>query len=127
MWWGQLVKWLTGGGFSGLASELRQAHADKLTAQTDTQKLAADVTLAQLDARQNALIQGQGAWLSKAVQAAWATPFIVYNGKVIVWDKVFGLGVTDPLGQFEQNLGMIIVGFYFLTTGAILAINQVKK
>ncbi len=122
-----LFKWLTGGGFSGIASELRQAHADKLNAQTDEQKLTADVTINQLEARQNAMIKGQGSWISKAVQAAWATPFIVYNAKVIVWDKVLGLGVTDPLGQFEQNLGMIIVGFYFLTTGAAFTINQVRK
>ena len=61
------------------------------------------------------------------MQAAWAAPFIVYNAKVIIWDKVLKLGVTDPLGQFEQNIGMIIVGFYFLATGAAFTINQMKK
>ena len=124
---GVFLKWITGGGFKGIASELRQAHADKLKAQTDEQKLAADITISQLEARQNAMIKGKGSWISKAVQAAWATPFIIYNAKVIVWDKVFGWGVTDPLGQFEQNLGMIIVGFYFLTTGAAFTISQVRK
>ena len=124
---GTLLKWLTGGGFSGIASELRQAYADKLNAQTDEQKLAADVTINQLEARQNAMIKGKGSWISKTVQAAWAFPFIIFNFKVIVWDKVLKLGVTDPLGQFEQNIGMIIVGFYFLTTGAAVAINQVRK
>jgi len=127
MWWTGVIKWITGGGFSGIASELRQAHADKLQAQTDEQKLAADVTINQLEARQNALVQGEGAWVSKVVQAAWATPFIIFNFKVIVWDKVLKLGVTDPLGEFERNIGMIIVGFYFLTTGATYAIRQVKK
>lgn len=127
MWWMKLVGWFTGGGLNGIASELRQAHADKLQAQTNEDKIAADVTIAQLNARQNALIQGKGSWISKVVQAAWATPFIIYNAKVIVWDKVLKLGTTDPLGQFEQNLGMIIVGFYFLATGAAFTINQVKK
>lgn len=127
MWWMKLVGWITGGGLNGIASELRQAHADKLQAQTDEDKIAADVTIAQLNARQNALIQGKGSWISKVVQAAWAAPFIIYNAKVIVWDKVFKLGVTDTLGQFEQNIGMIIVGFYFLATGAAFTINQVKK
>ena len=124
---GQFLTWIMGGGFSGIAEQLQIAHRNKLQAETDEQKLAADVTIKQLEARQNALVQGEGAWVSKVVQAAWATPFIIFNFKVIVWDKVLKLGVTDPLGQFEQNIGMIIVGFYFLATGAAFTINQVRK
>lgn len=124
MW---LLKWLTGGGLSSIAAELRQAHADKLKAQTDQDKLAADVKISQLEARQAALVQGQGSWISKAVQAAWAAPFILYIWKLVVWDKILKMGATDPLGQFEQNIAMIIVGFYFLTTGAAYTINHVKK
>ena len=122
-----LVAWIMRGGLSGIAEQLQVAHRNKLQAETDEQKLAADITIKQLEARQNALIQGKGAWVSKAVQAAWAFPFIIFNFKVIVWDKVLKLGVTDPLGEFERNIGMIIVGFYFLTTGATYAIRQVKK
>lgn len=122
-----LLTWLTKGGFAGITAELRQAYADKLSAETSEQKLKADITIKQLEARQNALVQGKGAWVSKLVQAAWATPFVIYNAKVIVWDKVLGLGVTDPLGKFEQNIGLVIVGFYFLATGAVFTINQVKK
>ena len=124
---GGFLTWIMGGGFSGIAEQLQIAHRNKLQAETDEQKLAADITIKQLEARQNALIQGEGAWVSKVVQAAWATPFIIFNFKVIVWDKVLKLGVTDPLGEFERNIGMIIVGFYFLTTGATYAIRQVKK
>ena len=122
-----LVAWIMRGGLSGIAEQLQVAHRNKLRAETDEQKLAADITIKQLEARQNALIQGKGAWVSKAVQAAWAFPFIIFNFKVIVWDKVLKLGVTDPLGEFERNIGMIIVGFYFLTTGANYAIRQMKK
>jgi len=122
-----LVAWIMRGGLSGIAEQLQVAHRNKLQAETDEQKLAADITIKQLEARQNALIHGKGAWISKAVQAAWAFPFIIFNFKVIVWDKVLKLGVTDPLGQFEQNIGMIIVGFYFLATGAAFTINQVRK
>jgi len=122
-----LVAWIMRGGLSGIAEQLQVAHRNKLQAETNEQKLAADITIKQLEARQNALIQGKGAWVSKAVQAAWAFPFIIFNFKVIVWDKVLKLGVTDPLGEFERNIGMIIVGFYFLTTGANYAIRQMKK
>ena len=122
-----ILSWITGGGLGGIASELRQAHKDKLSADNDGDRIAADVTIAQLTARQGALINGRGAWVSKLVQAMYAAPFLVYNGKVIVWDKVLGLGVTDPLGQYEQNLGLMIIGFYFLTIGGGHLASKVRR
>lgn len=114
---GWLVSFVTGGGLNRITDRLADAYEAKQRAQTDREKLKADITISQLEARRDALVSGQGAWVSKAVQAAWAAPFIVYNGKVIVWDKVLGWGVTDPLGPFETNLGLMIAGFYFLTVG----------
>lgn len=127
MLWLKIVGWLTGGGLGGIASELRQAHKDKLSAANDGDRIAADITIAQLTARQGALINGKGAWVSKLVQAMYAAPFLVYNGKVIVWDKVLGLGVTDPLGQYEQNLGIMVAGFYFLTVGGGYLIGKARR
>jgi len=109
-----LVKFFAGGGLSVLADRLADAYEAKQRATTDKERIAADVTINQLEARQTALIQGQASWVSKAVQAAWAAPFVIYTSKVVVWDKVLKLGVTDPLGAYEQNLGMLVAGFYFL-------------
>lgn len=121
------LSWITGGGLSGITSDLRQAYKDKLDAANDGDRIAAEVTIAQLTARQAALIEGKGAWVSKAVQAAYATPFVVYNAKVIVWDKVLGLGVTDPLGEYERNLGLMVAGFYFLTVGGGYLIGRARR
>lgn len=114
---GVLLRFITGGGLAGIADRLADAYEAKQRAQTDREKLQADMAIARLEARRDALVTGQGAWVSKLVQALWAAPFIVYAWKIIVWDKVLKLGVTDPLGPFETNIGMIIVGFYFLTIG----------
>ncbi|WP_347837763.1 hypothetical protein [uncultured Planktomarina sp.] len=117
-----LVKFFAGGGLGAITDRLADAYEAKTKAETDKDRIKADVTISQLEARQSALIEGQGSWVSKAVQAAWAAPFVIYTSKVVVWDKVLKLGVTDPLGQYEQNLGLLIAGFYFLSvTGQSIA------
>lgn len=124
---GTFLKFISGGGFNAITSELRKAYSDKLQAQTSEQKLAADITINQLEMRQKALVQGKGAWITKLVQALWAFPFIVYCWKLVIWDKVLKLGVTDPLGVFESDIAKIIVAFYFLTTGVAYTIDKVRK
>ena len=110
----RLVSFFAGGGLGEIADRLASAYEAKQEAETDKDRIKADVTISQLEARQSALIEGQGSWVSKAVQAAWAAPFVIYTSKVIVWDKVLGWGVTDPLGEYEQRLGLLIASFYFL-------------
>jgi hypothetical protein len=96
----------------GLAGKLADAYTAKANAQTDEARIAADVTIAQLQARQAAVIAG-GRWIAP-VQAAFAVMFLIYYGKLLIWDKVLGLGVTDGLSPSLENLGMIVVGFIFL-------------
>lgn len=115
MGFGWLVKFFAGGGLSAITDRLADAYEVKKAAETYKDRIRADVTISQLQARQSALIEGQGSWVSKAVQAAWAAPFVIYTFKVIVWDKVLGWGVTDKLGAYEENLGLLIAGFYFLS------------
>ena len=33
--------------------------------------------------------------------------------KLLVWDKVFGLGTTDPLAGFASVTSNLVVSFYF--------------
>ena len=39
------------------------------------------------------------------------------SGKLLVWDKVLGLGVTDPLGGFAATTSNLVVSFYFAKRG----------
>src|SRR6185437_9473480 len=41
----------------------------------------------------------------------------VYFGKLLVWDKVLGLGATDPLSGFASVTSNLIVSFYFAKRG----------
>ena len=40
-----------------------------------------------------------------------------YFGKLLVWDKVLGLGVTDPLSGFAATTANLVVSFYFAKRG----------
>jgi hypothetical protein len=37
--------------------------------------------------------------------------------KLLVWDKVFGLGTTDPLAGFASVTSNLVVSFYFAKRG----------
>ena len=39
------------------------------------------------------------------------------SGKLLVWDKVFGLGTTDPLAGFASVTSNLVVSFYFAKRG----------
>ncbi len=107
----RLLTALFGGGIAG---QIREAYEAKLKAKNDAERIAAEITLARLEARQASQAIG-GRWIT-LVQIAWALPFVVYNAKLIIWDKVLGWGVTDPLSPDLYTLQSVIVGFFFVTT-----------
>ncbi len=37
----------------------------------------------------------------------------IYVAKLLVYDKVLGLGTTDPLGGWIETTANLIVAFYF--------------
>ena len=102
---------------SKIANQLIEAKARKLDAKTEQDRIKADVLINQLEARQAVLVAEQGSWMTRFIRPLFALPFIIYNFKVIVYDKVFGLGVTDGLSASYWQLQMVIFGAYFLTRG----------
>ena len=54
--------------------------------------------------------------INAAFRAALAFPVAVWLWKVIIHDKVLGLGTTDDLSQNLWNFLFIVVGFYFLSS-----------
>ena len=39
------------------------------------------------------------------------------SGKLLIWDKVLGLGTTDPLAGFAATTSNFVVSFYFAKRG----------
>ena len=98
-----------------IAESIATAKVKALDATTEKQRIAANVVVDQLEARQAVLISEQGALITRWIRPAFALPFVIYNFKVVVWDKVFGLGTTDGLSTELIQLQMVIFGAYFLT------------
>lgn len=101
--------------FGGLAKKLTEAYVAKEDALTSRERISADVQIKQLEARQAAVISG-GRWIAP-IQALFALIFLIYWFKVIIWDKVLGLGVTDGLSDGAIWLQNIVIGFCFLQSG----------
>lgn len=118
---GTILSWLTGGGLSGLAGEIRQAHKDKLEAANDSERIAAEERMDLALRRVEAQTKGAGSWMAKTMRAGFAIPFILYNAKLIVWDKMLGLGSTDALSPYLETVGWIVIGFYFFDNTLRLA------
>jgi len=111
---GLILKFLGGGGIAAIGGQLRAAYELKLKAQTDHEKLEADQRIQELQAQQSVLIAEQGNWMTRWIRPAFALPFVIYNAKVVVWDKVLGWGVTDPLSSDFAQMQMVMIGAYFL-------------
>lgn len=112
---GVVLKWLTGGGIKAIGGELRAAYEAKLKAQTDQEKLAAEETIARLEAQQSILLAEQGRWLTAWVRPMIAAPFVIYIWKLVVYDKILGWGSTDNLSPELWQMMTVVVGAYFLT------------
>lgn len=96
------------------------AYKAKLAVGNTSERIAADLAARELaveqrEAEVNASVvtAEQGRWYTACIRPLFCLPFIVFTFKVIVWDKVLGWGVTDPLDPNMWNVFMIIIGAYF--------------
>jgi len=112
-WLGNLL----GGPFAKAAVD---AYRAKLTAENTAEKISADLAARELAVEQREaevasqiVIAEQGRWYTALPRPLFASAFIVYIWKVVVWDKVLGLGSTDPLSGDVAQWAMIVLTAYF--------------
>jgi len=97
-----------------------QEYKAKLAAGNDRDRVAADLAARELllEQRQRELAAHlvtaeQGRWWSALPRPLFAAAIVIYVWKVVVWDKVLGLGVTDPLtGPVGEWAGLIMVAYF---------------
>jgi hypothetical protein len=56
----------------------------------------------------------EGSPVNAWIRALIALPVALYYGKIFLWDKVLGLGVTDPLSGHLHQVSLAVISFYFL-------------
>lgn len=114
-----LLNLFTGGTISTITNAIISAQHEYLAAQTDKDRIAADERVKTLQAQRDVLVtESASGGFQSWVRPLFALPFVIFNFKVVVWDKVFGLGTTDPLSDELFQIEMIIITAYFLTRGA---------
>ena len=83
---------------------LINGYKAKLEAGNTSERIAADLAARELAVEQRerevasqVVIAEQGRWYTALPRPLFAFAFILYVWKVVVWDKVLGLGTTDSL------------------------------
>jgi hypothetical protein len=112
-WLGNLL----GGPFAKAAVD---AYRAKLAAENTSQKIAADLAAREISVAQRErelatelLLAEQGRWYTALPRPLFAFAFIIYAWKVVVWDKVLGLGTTDALSGDVSQWAMVVLTAYF--------------
>ena len=112
-WLGNLL----GGPFAKAAVD---AYRAKLASDNTSEKVAADLKARELalDQRTRELatqvvIAEQGRWYTALPRPLFASAFIIYVWKVVVWDTVLGWGTTNPLSGQVAQWAMIVLTAYF--------------
>ena len=116
--------WMTIISFLGgpIVKALIDAYSAKLKAENVDSKIAADLAaneIAAQTAETTAIMRYRTAELGY-----WYEPdkligycVTIYFAKLLVWDKVLGLGSTDPLAGFAAITANLVVSFYFAKRG----------
>ena len=99
--WSWLASVIGGPVVNGLIN----AYKARLDASNTQDRIAADLAAKEIEAdivaRKEAsavIIAEQGRWYTAIIRPLLAFPIIIFLWKVIVWDKVLGLGTTDAIG-----------------------------
>lgn len=107
---------LLSGPLSSISNDLKEAYQSKLAAQNDAERIMADERIALLESRKTTILAAQSDPVERWVRVGLAFPFVVYINKLVLWDKVLGLGVTDSLSPELSQILMIVLGGYFIDT-----------
>jgi hypothetical protein len=99
---------------AGVAAEIAKYKAAALNATTDQASIAAQERVKALEARRDVMVAESGSRINLFIRAGFALPFVIYNAKLVIWDKVLALGSTDPLSPELYNVQLATIGFYFL-------------
>jgi hypothetical protein len=125
--WGMIFSFLGGPVISGLLSAYKQRLASINTQDEMALTLLQKEVDADIAARAEAtklLVAEQGHWYTAIIRPLFAMPFIIYAWKIIVWDKVLGIGVTEHgIDANFWNVFQVIIVSYFGAT----AIERVSR
>ncbi len=101
------------GGGRGLFAALEGALNAKQDATTEQARIKADVEIKRIEGKIQTHKDDNRRAATRWIRPAFGYTLAIYWAKILVWDKVLGLGVTDPLSGGQTAIAMTIIGFYF--------------
>ena len=111
-----------------IGGKIADAKVAQANAITDQERIAAEERVKTLEARRDVLVADTAnGGLASWIRPLFALPFVVYLWKLVIWDKVLSLGVTDPLSQELDDIMMMIIGAYFLGRTVEKAVRIMKR
>lgn len=101
---------------------LLDAYNAHLKATTDDKQIAADlagkeIAAQQLEIQQTAALKTAEIGRPWEIEKLFAYVTLAYYAKLLIWDKVLSLGVTDPLTGWALVAANLVIGFYFTKRG----------
>jgi len=116
--WMAILSFLGGPVVKGLI----EAYQAKLKAGNVESKIAADLATGEIAAQTaetQAVTQYRIAEIGRWYEPDKLMAYFValYLGKLLVWDKMLGLGTTDPLAGFASTTANLVVSFHFAKRG----------
>ncbi|HTO66072.1 MAG TPA: hypothetical protein VMM15_33025 [Bradyrhizobium sp.] len=116
--WMAILSFLGGPVVKGLI----EAYQAKLKAGNVESKIAADLAAGEIAAQTaetQAVTQYRIAEIGRWYEPDKLMAYFValYLGKLLVWDKMLGLGTTDPLAGFASTTANLVVSFHFAKRG----------
>lgn len=115
-WFVNLIGSFLSGPITQISNDIKETKIAIENAKNDRERIAAEERLALLEARKSLIQSTQSNPLDRIIRFLWALPFVIYVNKIIIWDKVLGWGVTDPISTDLKDMMLIILGGYFIDT-----------
>ena len=113
-----------------ILNSLVAAYKAKLAAAGTQDAKATELAIAEIQgeiaarsAAKEIIIAEQGHWYTAVIRPLFALPFVIFIWKVVVVDKVFGLGVTDPIDPMMKDVLQAIIYSYF----GLAAVDRIAK
>lgn len=102
-----------------VAKALVGAYQAHLTATTTDNQTAAVLAGQEIGAQQAEILAESQLKIAEIghpweIEKLFAYVTLVYYFKLLIWDKVLGLGVTDPLVGWVSVTANLVISFYFV-------------
>ncbi len=108
---------------SAITKQISEAFIAKTNAETDQERIKAEIDIAALQGKQAVSIAESITPITQIVRLFLTFPAGAFLWKVIIWDKLLGWGATDGLSQNLWYYVFMVLSFYFVDN----AISMFKR